>query len=239
MALLVLALVVSFIPSLLMFNFLRNNRKDDEEYRKDCLNLFGKGLAICALIVAFDAILKLLWHLTGIGEKSVLIDAIFTCFVVNATVEEMCKFWTARKFIYKNTAKTSRLDIISFLTIAAISFGLLEDIVYVFSTNIGQIIIRGVLMGHVPYELLMGQLYGKSIVEKKPVYKVLAFLIPILLHGSYNLMLREWMPEWSAFVVVTEVFLESIYLIYMIFFIRKKRNDPAYTCPVFVSEETE
>ncbi len=237
MAIAIGALIVSFIPSILMFLFLRSNRKDDEEYRKDCLSLLGKGVLIACLVFLFDLLAKLLWSLTGIGKNNVWIDALFTCFVVNATVEEFCKFLVARKYIRKNPAKTSRLDIISFITIAAISFGLAEDVVYVLSTNIGQIIVRGILMGHVPYALAMGLFYSKSIAEKKPAYKILAFVIPILLHGTYNFLLTDGLPDWAAIVVVNEVILETAFMVYMIFFIRKKRNDPKYTRPVF-SEET-
>ena len=91
-------------------------------------------------------------------------------------------------------------------------------------------------MGHVPYALFMGLLYSKSIVEKKPFLKVLAFVVPILLHGSYNFLLGDNLPEWSAFVVVTEVILETVFMFYMIFFMKKKRNDPAFTSPVFTEE---
>ena len=233
MALSIIVLLISFIPSLLMFLFLRNNRKEDEEYRKDCLRLLGKGFLITILVFLSDFVLKYLWFLTGIAKNHIWIDRLFTCFIINATVEEVCKFLVANKYIKKNKEKVSRLDIISFIAIAAISFGLLEDVVYVFTTNIGQIIVRGILMGHVPYALIMGLFYCKSIAENKPVYKILAFLVPILLHGSYNFLLSEGLPDWTAFIVVSEVIIETIFMIYMVFFIRKKRNDETYLCPIF------
>ena len=227
------ALIISFVPSILMFLFLRNNRKDDREYRRNCSRLLFKGLAICALVFLFDLLLEIPWGLTGIGEKHPMIDRLFTCFLVNAFVEEICKFLTARKTIRSDTDRVSRLDIISYMTIAAISFGLLEDVVYMFGTGIGQIIVRGVLMGHVPYAMVMGLFYGKAAAENKPVYKVLAILVPVLLHGTYNFCLTDGMPDITAFIVVTEVLAETVFMIFMIFFIKKKRNDPVYTCPVF------
>lgn len=231
-----IAAIVSFIPSILMFIFLRNNRKEDEEYRKDCLKLLGKGLLIALLVFLADLVLNIAWKATGLGGKNSIVDELFRCFIINALVEELSKFFTARKYIYKDKSKTSRLDIISYLVIAAIAFGLVEDVVYVLSTNIGQIIVRGLLMGHVPYAMLTGQLYGKGIAEKKSVWKILALVFAILLHGSYNFLLGDDLPDWAAFVVVTEVALETIYMIYMIFFIRKKRQDPEYTSPVFTEE---
>ena len=236
MVILIAAAIVSFIPSILMFIFLRNNRKEDEEYRKDCLKLLGKGLLIALLVFLADLVLNIAWKATGLGGKNSIVDELFRCFIINALVEELSKFFTARKYIYKDKSKTSRLDIISYLVIAAIAFGLVEDVVYVLSTNIGQIIVRGLLMGHVPYAMLTGQLYGKGIAEKKPVWKILALVFAILLHGSYNFLLGDDLPDWAAFVVVTEVALETIYMIYMIFFIRKKRQDPEYTSPVFTEE---
>ncbi|MBQ6560219.1 MAG: PrsW family intramembrane metalloprotease [Erysipelotrichaceae bacterium] len=237
MAVMVLVLLLSFIPSILMFLFLRNNRKDDEVYRKDCNALLGKGLLICMIVFLGDLALKIPWNMTGIGEKYPLINEIFTCFIINALIEEGVKFLTANKSIKKDISKTSKLDVISYLVIAALSFGLLEDIAYVFSTNIGQIIVRGILMGHVPYAMLTGQLYGKGIAEKKKWFGVLGFILSVLLHGTYNFMLKDDLPDWSAFVVVTETALEFIYMICMIFFISKKRNDPDYNRPIFTGTE--
>ena len=229
-------LIASFVPSILLFGFLRNNRKDDEEYRKDCLRLVGSGFLISVLIFFADLLLMLLWRLSGLGGKNFVIDGLFKCFIVNALVEELSKFLVARKYIRKDLTKTSRLDILSYLIISAIGFALVEDFVYAFGTNIGQIIVRGLLMGHVPYAMITGYLYGKSIAVKKPWLKFAAFLAAILLHGSYNFLLIDGLPDWSAFVVVTEVFLQTVYMIWMIFFIRKKRNDPEFTRPVFTDE---
>ncbi|MBQ5443867.1 MAG: PrsW family intramembrane metalloprotease [Erysipelotrichaceae bacterium] len=230
---LIIALILSFIPSILMFFFLRNNRKNDEEYKKDCTRLLFQGIAICGVVMLLGALFRIPWNLSGIAKDKPMLDRLFVCFVVNAFCEETAKFLFARKYFMKNREKTSRLDIISFLTISAISFALLEDIVYVFGTNIAQIIIRGVLMGHVPNQLMMGQLYGKGIAEKKPVFRFLGFIVPMLMHGLYNFLLTPDLPEWTAFVEIGLVASEFIYMIRMIFFIRKKRNDPEFTRPVF------
>ena len=143
------------------------------------------------------------------------------------------KFLCGRKFIRKDLAKVSRLDVITYMAIAAMAFGLFEDILYMFETNIGQILVRGFLMGHVGYGMIMGRLYGKGMKENNKVYKVLAILIPILLHGLYNFSLGEGLPDVFAFIVVTETFITTVYLIYSIFFIRKKRTDPEFTDPIY------
>ncbi|MBQ6479047.1 MAG: PrsW family intramembrane metalloprotease [Erysipelotrichaceae bacterium] len=236
MAIMVLVLLASFIPSILLFLFLRKN-KDDEDYRKTCDKLFWQGFLIATAVGLADAVIVLLWRLTGLGQKNVIVDLLFRTFIVNATVEETMKFLTGKRFIKKDLAKVSRLDVITYMAIAAMAFGLFEDIFYMFETNIGQILVRGFLMGHVGYGMVMGRLYGKGMKEDKTLYKVLGLLIPILLHGLYNFSLGEGLPDVFAFVVVTETFLVTVFLVYMIIFIRKKKNDPEFTEPIYQKNE--
>lgn len=230
---LIAALIVSFIPSVLMFFFMMNNRKGDEEYKKDCIKLFLQGIPICALVMLLGALFRIPWNMSGIAANRPLLDRAFVCYVVNALCEELAKFFFARKYIRKHIDKASRLDVISFMVIAAISFSLAEDVVYIFGSSVIHILVRGILMGHVPEQLLMGYFYGKGVAEKKGIFKVLAFVVPILLHGTYNFLLSDGLPEWTAFAEIALVACETIYLVYMIFFIRKKRNDPEYNRPIF------
>ena len=92
-------------------------------------------------------------------------------------------------------------------------------------------------MGHVPCQLLMGQLYGKVVAEDKPLFKGLALILPIIMHGTYNFLLTDGLPDWTAMVEVGLVVAETIYMIRMIFFIRKKRSDPEYCKPIFAEND--
>ena len=227
-----LILLASFIPSILLFLFLRKN-KEDEEYRKTCNKLLWQGFLIAMGVTFADILIVLLWNMSGLGGRNGIVDLLFKTFIVNATVEETMKFLCGRKFIRKDLEKVSRLDVITYMAVTAMAFGLFEDILYMFETNIGQILVRGFLMGHVGYGMMMGRLYGKGMKEDRTVYKVLAVLIPILLHGLYNFSLGEDLPDVFAFIVVTETFITTAYLIYSVFFIRKKRNDPEFTEPIY------
>ena len=228
---------LSFIPSILTFFYLRSFRKDDEVYHKDCQKLLFSGFGICALVMLFGLVLRLPWVFLGLGKNNPMLENLFMCFVITALCEETAKFLAARKYIYKDTGKTSRLDVYAYITIAALSFALLEDVIYAISSNAGQIIVRGVLMGHVPEALIMAHFYSKAVEEKKTVYKVLAFLLPILLHGTYNFLLKDGLPEWTAMVELTLVAVETICTYYtLFFFLRKKKDDPAYTRPIFTQE---
>ena len=235
--LIILVLLASLIPSVLLFFFLRSNRKEDPEYKKECSKSLLRGVLCAAILVPINLVLQLLWRLTGIGKAYPLLDQLFSAFILAATVEEMLKFLMAKKSFTKQPEKTSRLDVIAFTTICAIGFGLIEDVVYVFETNIGQILVRGLLMGHAAYGLFIGLLYSKGMAKDSTLLKVLAVLIPTFLHGLYDFSLNEGLPDVFAFIAVLDTLFWTVFLIVMIFFVKKKRKDPVYTCPILSSEQ--
>ncbi|MBO4818630.1 MAG: PrsW family intramembrane metalloprotease [Firmicutes bacterium] len=231
----VLVLLLSFIPAILMFFFLRKNR-EDPDYRKACGKLLWKGVLSAALVTLADLIVVLLWGLTGLGDIHWLVNALFKTFVIFATVEEAVKFRTAKKALNEQRA-VSRLDVISFMAISAMGFGMIEDVVYMLETNIGQIIVRGVMMGHVGYGLIMGLIYSKGMKNGSKFAKFLGLLIPILIHGLYDFSLTENLPEVFDFLAVLNAFGVTVFIIVMIFIIRKKRKDPEFTVPFITKDE--
>ena len=91
----ILVLLASFIPSVLLFFFLRSNRKEDPEYKKECSKSLLRGVLCAAILVPINLVLQLLWRLTGIGKAYPLLDQLFSAFILAATVEEMLKFLTS------------------------------------------------------------------------------------------------------------------------------------------------
>ncbi len=234
----ILVLLASFIPSLGMFFFLRKNR-DDKEYHKACGRLLLKGVLCAVGITLVDLVLKTFWGIIGIGDKNWLIDELFHNFIVYAGAEEAVKFYFAKKSIKKDLTEVSRLDIISFMALTAMGFGLFEAVIYAVQTNIPQIIVRGILMGHVGYGLLMGLAYSKGVAQNKNVYKVLALLLPIFVHGLYDFSLNDKLPELFMYLAVLNAIATTVFIIVMISFIRKKRKDPSYTSNIYSERTSE
>ena len=147
-------------------------------------------------------------------------------------MEEGVKFFTARKAL-KEYKSVSRLDVIAFMAIAAMGFGLIEDVVYAFESNVPQILVRGILMAHVGYGLLMGLLYGKGLVKNSGLMRFFAVFVPLLIHGLYDFSLDENLPEAFSYVAVLNALAMAVFTVVMIFYIRKKRKDPEYTKPIY------
>ena len=227
----ILILLPSFVPSLLMFFFLRRNR-EDPGYRSLCGKLLLKGV-ICAAGVTLAAfVLQLAWNMTRVGKENHLIDSLFNAFILAAAVEEGVKFFTARKAL-KEYQSVSRLDVIAFMAIAAMGFGLIEDVIYAFESNVPQILVRGILMAHVGYGLLMGLLYGKGLAKNSGLLRFFAVFVPLLIHGLYDFSLDENLPEAFSYAAVLNALAMAVFTVVMIFYIRKKRKDPEYTKPIY------
>ena len=231
MLVLVLGLIASIIPSAILYFYLRNLRKDDKEYYKNCRKLLVAGLLCSFGVFLLDLLLNIGWSMLHIAEDIPIVKVLFRCFIVNAFAEELVKYLNARRVIRKN--KVSWLDCIAYCAIVGIGFHIIESIVLVLSSNLMQILVKGITMGHPAYGMFMGYCVGKAYDEKKS-YGIMGFLFLILLHGFYNFSLSdEFMAlnENLIFVPFLLVGVDLLLLISVFLFVKKHRNDPKYTEP--------
>ena len=235
MLLMMLSLIVSYAPITILYIYLRNLRKQDEGYRSDCKSLLIKGILCCLGVTALDLILTIILNLIGIKDAHPLIKVLIKAFVIAAFAEELVKYLTVNKVIKKNTGNISWFDCIAFSTIVGIGFQIIETIVYLVESNVGQIIVRGLLMGHPTYGMLMGYFIGKSLYTKNDSFRILALLWPMLLHGLYDFSLAdELMKVNDNFVFLPFIILGIGFIIFIriILLIRKERNGGEFTKPL-------
>ena len=230
-----LCVLVSYIPALLLFFYLRNLRKDDPEYRVNCRKLLFRGI-LCSFGVSLLALIfNLAWNLSGLNQSAPLIKEAFKAFILAAFVEELVKYLTANKMIRKNMDHISWLDCIAYVAIVGIGFHLIETLVYVLDSNPIQILVRGLNMGHPSYGMLMGYFIGKALYTGKKSYRAAAFGLPFLIHGLYDFSLSEEflaINDNLVFLPFIFVILELFILIRGLFLIRKERRGAKYTEPV-------
>lgn len=237
----IIALLVSFVP-VLGFYFWFKSFKPDKEYKDNCKKLLFTGFACATGVFLFSLIASLIWALTGMKKISPILNEAFSAFVLAALSEELVKGYFARKNILEHKDTVSWIDMIVFTGIVGISFNLLESFVYMFSTNIGQILVRGLTEMHMTFGLIMGYYYGKAIVKNKPVYKFLAFFIPWLIHGVYDFTLGEFIEEWCEYLIVgpfVTLFACMVYLIVIVVFIVKSRKKNENLQPILRPEKQE
>ncbi len=237
MLILVGALLVSYIFPLTTFFYLRSLHGEDKEYRKDCFDLLWNGWMLGFPVFGFSLICNIIFKLSRIGQNYPAVELFFSDFVLKALSEELMKYLLARYIIRKNRARVSFIDLMAYTTISAIGFEMMEAIFYMFETNVGQIIVRGVTNMHAAFGLIMGYVMAKGYKKKikHPVF--LGLLIPIIIHGVYDLCLSTEFDDtyWGVISLLIAVICLVINIA-LFFFVKKHRNDPYYTDPLFPEE---
>ncbi|MCR5373274.1 MAG: PrsW family intramembrane metalloprotease [Solobacterium sp.] len=243
MGVMVLGLLASGIPSLALFLWLRK-QNEEETYRKTCNKAIFAGMAASFLVVLFSLVLSLfgnaVLHVHDEGKE--LLAAFWKAFFVFALSEETAKFLMFRRLLKKTGHPYSVRDLAAFMTLVGMGFGILEGIVYGFSTNVIQMLVRGATLGHGGYGFLMGLYYGKGRQTGKKKYYVLSCLVPYLLHALYDFTLSDAVEQWNDNLVIVPVTLAMFSLVLVFIIIRwmkKARNDEALITPLAGTEAHE
>lgn len=233
-------LMIASVFPLFTFFFLRSGHKDNPDYRKDCRNLLLNGMLVGLPVFGFSFVCNILFNLTGFGDKYPLLRLVFDDLVLAAFSEELMKFLCAGKMIRKNRAHISYLDVIAFPAIVAVGFELVESVVYLFSSDPMQILVRGVTNMHAAFGLMQGFFLAQGFRKNRKAPHVLAVLIPTLIHALYNFGLGKTMVDtaWGGVSLLLAV-LCLVLNIVAIFRIRKARKDPELTRPLFSEEDAE
>ena len=236
----IIALLASYIFPLLLYFFLKANRKEDEAYKKDCRSLLFTGILLGIPVFLFSLLCNILFKLSGLAASFPLAKSIFTAFILNAFSEELMKYLAGRRMINKHRSTLSFLDTMAFTTIPAIGFELMESVVYLIESNVPQILVRGVTNMHAVFGLITGFILAKGYKKGSKNPAIPAILAATLIHGVYDLCLSEGIVETNWGMVSLLIAVISLILsIGSFFFIRKARKKPYYTEPLFPGPASE
>ena len=228
----IIALIVSFIPPVSLYFWLRGLKKEDAAYKKNCRKLLLGGVLCTGLVVLFSLTMTILWNVAGFDRFGALAKAAFSDFILAALSEELMKFHIAKKTIRNGINEVSYSDCVAFVAIVGIGFGLADAIVYFFTTNWIQILVRGLTFMHASFGMLMGHFIAKNLKTGKRSYMAAAIILPWLLHGMYDFSLAE------EFIALNDNLVFVPFIMIIITFIvgfrsilkirRAKKNDALY-----------
>ena len=187
----IIALIISFLPPVILYFWLRGLKKEDPEYKKNCRKLLIGGVLCTGLVVLFSLTMNILWNVAGFDRFGALAKAAFSDFILASMSEELMKFFIARKTIRKKISEVSYSDCIAFVAIVGIGFGLAESLVYFFSTNWIQILVRGLFIMHASFGMLMGRFIARNLQTGRRSYMAAAIILPWFLHGMYDFSLAD------------------------------------------------
>lgn len=234
MALLVAAFLVSLVPSISIFLWLRGIQGDAEFKGIGNKALLQGALSIfpvlgCSLVFAIIERL-----LTSLGLAG-LPKAAFHTFIVLALAEELCKCFMFHRLLAKFRRAWSWLDYIILMTFVGIGFGLAEDIPYAIGAGPIVMIVRGVTCMHGGYGFIMGYLLGKAKKTDSKALAVASVAVPWLLHGAYDFGLSNEfiaLGDWAGILSVSLAVLALVTLIVLVVFFIRHKDDERYRTPM-------
>ena len=232
---LVVVFLISLIPSLLIFRWLKRRHGDLEAYKKASNNAFLRGFVCVLPIIGVSLVFNIILNLTGLKKAEPLLYQALYAFLVLAFAEEIVKLFALKGLIKKKFLDYSFADIVAFMVIIGLAFGLSEDIPYAFGASPIVIIVRGLTMGHIGYGFIMGWFLAKQFQTGKKKYYVFAILIPWILHGLYDFSLSPELLAINDNLAVIGVSLavtDIVLIMFMIRFFIKSRKREEYNIPI-------
>jgi len=181
-------LLISIAPVLLIAFYINFRDKYEKEPPSVLLKALFAGVLIVLPVVIIEYILSLFSrNLGGLAE------AAYTAFIVAAFTEEGMKYLAFYIFFWKNRNFNEKFDGIVYAVFIALGFAAVENILYVITGGFGVGILRALtaVPAHALFGIMMGYYFGlaRFSVEHRPVYLVLAFILPYISHGLYDFML--------------------------------------------------
>ena len=128
--------------------------------------------------------------------KTVLYNVLFY-YVVVAMSEEGSKYFLLRKRTWNSPEFNCQYDAVVYATAISMGFALWENLIYVFRYGFTTAIVRALtaVPGHASFGVIMGVWYGLERrydywgnKPKRKISQILAFLLPVLMHGTYDFL---------------------------------------------------
>jgi RsiW-degrading membrane proteinase PrsW (M82 family) len=208
----IVLLLLALAPCLFLLWYFYHRDKYEPEPKKKIIKIFLLG----ALMVIPAGLLEM-----GIGAGvDALVGGIPHAFIMSffviAPIEELLKYFTVKKWIYRSLEFDEVMDGIVYTVAASLGFATVENILYVFQHGIEVAIARAFLAipGHAFFGALMGYYIGMAKFNKERESTLLfkGILLAVFFHGLYD------------FLLLTQTVLALLVIILIItlaFFVRK------------------
>ena len=186
MTLIALGLAVAPIAALTFYFYYR------DKHEKEPVSMLVKAFAFGVVSVAPALLLE--WLFEGLGVtagKSLFMTAI-SAFIGVGLVEEYCKFFFIKRYLYKSEHFNEPYDGIIYSVMVSLGFAGIENIFYVIQGGTEVAILRmfTAVPAHAMFGTLMGYFIGLAKFQPgKEGRMYLGLLFATIFHGAYDFFL--------------------------------------------------
>ena len=198
-------IAIAAAPGIFLLRLIRKLDKVDKESPRLIISIILLEIPFLIAAIVLESIgSAILIGVLRLKESS-LIYTVLYCFLVIGPTEEICKMLGALLPAWKSREFNCRYDGIVYCTASALSFGILENIMYVlFSpshlstalfrafTSIPMHFMLGVCMGMFVGRAKVGAAYGDAGTRNKNM--LIALIIPAVIHAFYDTICLSTVP---------------------------------------------
>ena len=200
-----LLLSITILPSILILIIFSLSDKFKEP-NKEIFLVFISGI-----LITIPAYLANTFLIEDVYVNYLFIsESLASSFLSAAVVEEGLKFLVLYLIVYRLREFNEPMDAIVYGVCVSLGFATLENIFYIFYSDFGiepiyLSILRGftAIPAHAIFGVMMGYFFMRYAFFHKSKSLYLSFLIPYLLHGSYNYFLSNYFLISLLLIIVS------------------------------------
>ena len=228
-------LAASLLPVILLMVYIYNRDTFNKEPLPLLLKAFGFGVLAAVLDIP---VAKVLEFIVPKVFSSPGWDAFHSAFFSAAFPEEFCKLLILYLCIWKNPNFDEYYDGLEYAAFVGLGFAGVENVLYIMQGGLGLAVGRGIFAvpAHFFFAIFIGYFFSlaRFRYEKRNLYMILAYVIPVILHGIYDFLLMYVDNLRGDTDMVQELSILSgiLYAIFLVFFFPPPGcNVSPYQCP--------
>lgn len=141
----------------------------------------------------------------GLTVENLAENSIVQSFIQSALIEEFFKWFIFIYVVFHHTEFDSHYDGIVYAVAISLGFAAVENILYLMINGLEFAVIRALfpVSSHALFAVIAGYHLGKAKMNRrhKRWNLLLAFMLPFLLHGTYNFILATVTSDWLILLI--------------------------------------
>ncbi len=186
-----------------------------DKYEKEPVKLALTG-TLYGIIISIPITFTEKYVMSFAPNQTSIYYPFYVSFIVASLVEEAYKYIILIFLVYKNNNYNEPFDGILYAVYISLGFATIENILYVFNPVMGGLytaIARAIfsIPAHAIFGIYMGYYLSKQKFLKHKI-KILSLIIPIFIHGIYDLLLFTNINHRHLFFIMFFVYIVFISL---------------------------
>ena len=214
-------IAAAVLPAIVLLVYIYRHDRLEAESPKLLRKLVFMGILSTAFAMVVETVGESLLAQLQLNER---IYNFLLYFLIVAGSEEGGKYILLKRKTWREPEFNCQFDGVVYATFVSLGFALWENISYVMSLGIGTAVIRAVtaVPGHACFGVYMGAFYGiakrcERLGDKaaSKFYRVMAYLAPVALHGTYDYIATEGSTFFTVlfFVFIVVLFSTALRLV--------------------------